>query len=734
MARFTRRTVQVALVAGLLASAGAGTYLITMSDGSWLARFRGPGNLELENSDDGAVESMSKSDFAAIESVWGQTGSSNSQPIETPARAMEQANPHPQPESLMGDRYRIEAAPAEEATDHAQRETPAIPVMPPALPSETVTRGQEPEEYAEVETPEAAPTEGIASSRRAREAFSEDVAAVAAPVSTSDRYNFTAPSGDEPPMPSAAATNPFTEPSAAAPIATHSTQPVEPEPADLRTANVYRSAPTSAPAANKPSGTIPSYAGELGEPGEGTGRPGERALEGAQKPSLMIQKFAPPEIQVGKAAKFAIQIRNEGGQTAEHVVIRDEVPAGTKLVNSTPKATIDGSQLIWDLGALSTGEERTVEIELMPVKEGEVGSVATVSYTAQASVKTRCTEPLLAIRMTAPKQVMIGQEQRVKIELRNPGSGDATGVMLMENVPQNVKHAAGPALEFEVGTLRAGETREMELVLTAEKAGPVANELIARADGNLLVRQTVEFEVIAPDLKISVDGPRTRYLERPATYQVSIENPGTAPAHDIELVTKLPKGMQFVKANNMGEYDAATHSVYWSLAQLPEGERGSVELVAMPVEPGPQTLEVEGKARQGLADEASQEVLVEGIAALMFEVRDLEDPIEVGGETTYEIRVFNQGSKAATNVRVAVKLPAGGLETISASGETPHEVQANGVVFEPIAQLAPKTDSIFRVQIRGRQPGDQRIVVAVNSDEFSQPITREESTRVFGDE
>jgi uncharacterized repeat protein (TIGR01451 family) len=305
--------------------------------------------------------------------------------------------------------------------------------------------------------------------------------------------------------------------------------------------------------------------------------------------------------------------------------------------------------------------------------------------------------------------------------------------MLMENVPDNVKHAAGPALEFEIGTLKAGETRELELVLTAEKAGPVANVLTARADGNLQVQQQVEFEVIAPDLQLSVDGPKTRYLERPATYQVLIENPGTAPAHDIELVTKLPKGMQFIKANNMGEYDAATHSVYWSLAQLPEGETGSVELVAMPVEPGPQTLEFEGKAQQGLAAEAKQEVLVEGIAALMFEVRDLEDPIEVGGETTYEIRVVNQGSKAATNVQVAISLPQEGIEAISASGETAHKVNAGGVVFEPLAQLGPKTDTVYRVQVRGRQPGDQRIQVQVNSAEFSQPIRREESTQVFGD-
>jgi uncharacterized repeat protein (TIGR01451 family) len=270
-------------------------------------------------------------------------------------------------------------------------------------------------------------------------------------------------------------------------------------------------------------------------------------------------------------------------------------------------------------------------------------------------------------------------------------------------------------------------------VLTAERAGPVVNALTARAEGNLQVQQQVEFEVIAPDLQLAVEGPERRYLERPATYQVIVENPGTAPAHDIELVTKLPKGLQFVRANNMGEYDAATHSVYWSLAQLPEGEKGSVELVAMPIEPGQQTIQIEGKAQQGLSDEIEQEILIEGLAAIMFEVRDAEDPIEVGGETNYEIRVVNQGSKAATNVQVVVSLPPG-IEALSASGETRHTVQAGGVVFEPLAQLAPKTDTVYRIQAKGVQPGDQRVTVQVNTDDISQPIRREESTRVFGDE
>ena len=415
------------------------------------------------------------------------------------------------------------------------------------------------------------------------------------------------------------------------------------------------------------------------------------------------------------------------------VVIRDEVPQGTRLISTSPNAQPNGSQLVWQLGKLSAGEERTVEMQLMPTAEGEIGSVATVSYSAQASVKTRCTMPQLAIRMTAPEKVMIGQEQRVKIELRNPGSGDATGVMLFENVPQNVKHAAGPALEFEIGTLRAGETRELELVLMAEKAGKVVNVLTARADGNLQVQQQVEFEVIAPGLAVAVNGPERRYLERPATYEVSVENPGTAPAHDVQIVTKLPKGMRFVRANNMGEYDATTHAVYWSLAELPEGESGTVELVAMPIETGPQTLEVESRASQGLTDQATRQIVVEGLAAIMFEVRDLEDPIEVGGETGYEIRVVNQGTKAATNVQVAVNLPPG-MQVVSAEGETQYAAQGNTLVFEPLAQLAAKADTVYRVRAQGTQAGDQRVTVEVNTDDLGQPIRREESTRVFGDE
>ncbi len=465
----------------------------------------------------------------------------------------------------------------------------------------------------------------------------------------------------------------------------------------------------------------------------GTGRPGERVLEGVQSPLITIQKLAPEEIQVGKRCSFAIRVQNTGQRTAQNVQIHDEVPFGTELIGTAPRATVSGSQVVWDIGALSVGEERTVELELIPTEEGDLGSVATVTFATQASAKARCTRPELALRLSSKAQVHAGQQQLVQVEVSNPGTGDATDVMLLETVPSGVSHEAGPTVEFEIGTLRPGESRRLELVLTAEQSGKINNVMTARADANLQVQADCEFEVIAPELRITIDGPKKRYLERPATYQVTIDNPGTASAKEVQLTTKLPKGLQFVSANNMGEYDPGAHSVHWSLAELPANERGTVELVALPIEVGEHTIQIATKARQGLEDRTEARVVVDGIVSLMFEVVDVKSPIEIGGETTYEIRVVNQGSKPASNVQVAAVMPQG-MRAISGQGESRHAIQGDRVIFAPLAQLAPKADAKFRIQAQGLRAGDQRVHVQVTSDEVQQPITKEVSTRVYADQ
>jgi uncharacterized repeat protein (TIGR01451 family) len=480
-----------------------------------------------------------------------------------------------------------------------------------------------------------------------------------------------------------------------------------------------------------PVASQPPRAAAAGELASAT--PGERQLEGPQQPAIAIEKFAPAEIQVGKPAVFEMLVRNTGQVPAQNVVITDHVPTGTELLEAKPQPqeAADGS-LVWSLGTMQPGDEVAIAVQVMPQTEGEIGSTAHVTFAAAATSRSICTRPQLAIEHTAPPKVLIGESLTVGITVSNSGTGPATGVFIEEDVPEGLSHVAGAQLEYEVGTLRPGESKRLELSLKAEKAGLIQNTIHVHGDASLAGQHTVQIEVIAPQLAVEVDGPKRRFLERQATYTLSIANPGTAPAHNVELAAFLPRGMKFVDTDSQGQYDPTQHAVFWSLEELPPAKAGAVKLTTLPIEPGEQRMRIEGRAGLGLAAEGEQVVQVEQSAELVHAVNDVEEVIEVGSETTYEIRVTNTGTKAATNVRIAALLPAE-MQALGGEGPTRAEGDAQKVIFEPLARLNPQEEVVYKVQVQGLAPGDHIVRVQLASDEWPTPVTREESTRVYED-
>jgi uncharacterized repeat protein (TIGR01451 family) len=503
---------------------------------------------------------------------------------------------------------------------------------------------------------------------------------------------------------------------------------------------------TSLPSSSGPAGggfALPGsrpLAGQMDPRTAGTGTPGSRQLEGPQTPQLTVEKFPPQEMQVGKEATFRVKVTNTGQIPAHGVEIRDEIPKGTRLVTTSPQAARDDEgALVWSLGTVEPGAEASVEVQVMPEEEGDIGSVATVSFRAEASAHIRATRPELVIRTSGPSQVLIGEEVKLTITVENPGTGTAYGVVLEDHVPLGLHHPAGEQLEREIGDLEPKGSRQLELTLVADAPGLATNVILARADANLQVEERTEIEVLAPELDLALQGPRRRFLEREATYTLSITNPGTAPARNLELIAHLPAGLEFIDANNYGHYDAASRAVYWNLEELPAAapgtEPGAVRLTTMPVEAGEQVLRFTCTGEPGLSMQTEQPVLIEEVADVSFQVVDVEDPIELGGETSYEIRIVNRGTKAATNVQVWAILPPG-MQAMAAEGPTQHAgVEAGRVSFQALPRLAPKADVTYRVRVRGLQPGDLRLRVQLLTDEMETdtPVTKEEVTRVYSD-
>lgn len=513
-------------------------------------------------------------------------------------------------------------------------------------------------------------------------------------------------------------------PSAAAPEASLIPEPAVSAPTGLPVASSLQEEPMGSPAFP---GAGPGYGVT------GVGRPGPALLEGVQSPQVAVEKRGPREVQVGKFARYEILVRNLGSVTAHEVELFDTVPQGTSLVSTTPPAA-PGAQgeLTWQLGSLGPGEQARVLVEVLPTEEGEVGSVASVRFAAKASVRSLATRPALAMEIEQPPAMRIGGEVPLVITVSNPGTGRATGVVLEGVLPEGLTHRAGRELEFDIGSLKPGESRSIDLVLATTGPGLHRMDVGVRGDGQLEERQSVSIEVTAPTLELTAELPSRRYLQRPVTCVLSMANSGTAAARSVELAAQLPPGLKFVQANNAGYYDEKNHRVLWQLEELPPAEVGSVEVVLMPIALGSQQVVAAARSPDGLSDQVTHVLEVEGVAALTFSVIDSEDPIEVDGLTEYVIRIGNQGTKAADSVQVTASM-LGDLQPVDASGPVGHRVENLTVVFEPLARLAPTEEAVFRVQARGRRAGDQRMQVQVTSADHQTPVTKEEVTRVYAD-
>ena len=109
---------------------------------------------------------------------------------------------------------------------------------------------------------------------------------------------------------------------------------------------------------------------------------------------------------------------------------------------------------------------------------------------------------------------------------------------------------------------------------------------------------------------------------------------------------------------------------------------------------------------------------------------DLDDPMNVGRETSYHIIVKNTGRTTARNVAVVVNLPRN-LRPVSIGTFPEFSIDGQRIKFVPTPTLAPNATQDYRVRARADEPGRAMVEVDVTAQGLEIPVTAKEETEVL---
>jgi uncharacterized repeat protein (TIGR01451 family) len=446
--------------------------------------------------------------------------------------------------------------------------------------------------------------------------------------------------------------------------------------------------------------------------------------------ALTLEVTGPVQVAPGHPLPCTIVVRNAGADVLAGVRVEAPLPAGTRLLLSEPAADLPGERLGWRLGNLEAGAARTIKLVLQPAAPGEVHLRPSATFATASGLRAAVVRPPFGITVVGPENAVPGTAVAFQVQIANHRPVPANKVVLRVDLPRGLVHPQGDRIEADLGTLAPGEVRTIRLDADAQTPGRLVAEFSARADGGLEASTPAVLVVAEPALGLHLDGPRRGDIGEPLTFRVEVDNPGRNPATTIQLTQLVPQGLEFLTASTGGTYNAATGTIQWVLDPLHGGQRQSVTFQARARMAGDWALPVVLHA-DGLADARTTHAIhLEASPMLGVDLTAHDDPVAVGSETTYEVRVFNQGPVAGQAVRVVAFLPDT-LLCVHADGPSYYRRDGQAVTFEAVPQLGPRSEVAYQLRVRGVKPGAAPLRVEVHTaGALARPLVQEATVHV----
>lgn len=448
--------------------------------------------------------------------------------------------------------------------------------------------------------------------------------------------------------------------------------------------------------------------------------------------AIGIEKSVPREVRLNQPFSYQFKVTNLTNQSLQNVVVSDQLGKNMTVKSSSPGGQMNQkSGLVrWTLDTLGPNQVKTIQVTAVATAEGAASSCASVEYNSSLCTSIPVVQPKLLVEMTGPAEVLACDDIVYKIRATNTGTGSVRDVKIDSAwAPGLVAKQAGQATQFNLGTLAPGQSRETTATLRATKTGQFINKASVKGSGNLTASSAPVTTVVRkPVLSIKKEGPSKKFIGRTVTYNITVTNTGDGIAKDTVIQDVLAAGLKMVRASDGGQL--ADGKVIWKVGTLQPKASKKVSVTAMGEDAGMFSNTAVAKAY--CADQVSDSVQTQykGIPAILLEVVDLEDPIEVGENVTYVITATNQGSAPGTNVKIVCTLEDS-LKHVSSTGATSGNLAGNTVTFSPVASLPPGKKATWRLVAKAVKSEDVRFRVSMTSDQLSRPVEETEATNLY---
>jgi uncharacterized repeat protein (TIGR01451 family) len=492
-------------------------------------------------------------------------------------------------------------------------------------------------------------------------------------------------------------------------------EPVKPAPAPKPVAPAPKPAPAPAPAPAPKAGTCGNYTVSQNYLTAG---------------AIRIDKAMPATVQLNAPFEYVITATNMTDMTLADVVIRDRLQDNLKYAGSSPEGAVAGNMVTWKMDTLGPKAAQKITVKASASQIGCSSDLADATYIVLACAKTEVVQPALAITKTAPASVTICDPIPMAFTVTNKGTGTASNVKLSDTLPAGLTTQDGKAsIDLDLGNLAPGQAVSRTVVTKATKTGTFKNTAIAVADGNLKAQSEETTTVVTkPVLAIEKTGPKKIYLGRSMQYDITVTNKGDSPATQTVLTDSVPANVTGVKATDGGT--VAGSQITWNIGTLAPNASKKVSVSYSPSAGGEFCNTAKATAVCAEAVSANVCTVVEGIPAVLLEVIDVSDPIEVGGNETYIITVTNQGSAQDTNITIKAILEDT-MQYVSSSGATTGTFADATVTFAPLPTLAPKAKATWQVVVKAVKSGDVRFKVVMNTDQLDRNVEETEATHFY---